>query len=104
MKDLVKHIEDLTVENNPFRRVFHIGKHLQLVLLALKPDKKSGTETHLGHDQLLQVEKCNGDIWIDGEPSKIRRDDPIIALAQACHNIINTGSKRHKLYSPLSSP
>jgi mannose-6-phosphate isomerase-like protein (cupin superfamily) len=104
MKGFVEDIEDLTVENTAFRRVLYTGKHLQLVLIALKPDEEIGAETHLDHDQFFGVEKGKGEVWIDGERTKIKRDDAIIVPAGASHNIVNTGSKSLKFYTLYAPP
>ena len=104
MKGFVEDIEDLTVENAAFRRVIYTGKHLQLVLMALKPGKEIGAETHLGHDQFFRVEKGKGEVWIDGKRTKIKRDDAIIVPVGAKHNIVNTGSKALKLYTLYAPP
>jgi mannose-6-phosphate isomerase-like protein (cupin superfamily) len=104
MKGFVEDIEDLTVENAAFRRVIYTGKHLQLVLIALKAGEEIGAETHLGHDQFFRVEKGRGEVWIDGERTKIKRDDAIVVPAGASHNIVNTGSKSLKLYTLYAPP
>jgi mannose-6-phosphate isomerase-like protein (cupin superfamily) len=104
MKGFVEDIEDLTLENAAFRRVLYTGKHLQLVLMALKPTEEIGAETHLGQDQFFRVEKGKGEIWIDGERTKIKRDDAILVPAGASHNIVNTGSKALKLYTLYAPP
>ena len=104
MKGFVEDIEDLTVENAAFRRVIYTGKHLQLVLMALKAGEEIGAETHLEHDQFFRVEKGRGEVWIDGERSKIKRDDAIVVPAGASHNIVNTGSKSLKLYTLYAPP
>jgi mannose-6-phosphate isomerase-like protein (cupin superfamily) len=104
MKGFVEDFEDLTVENAAFRRVLYTGKHLQLVLMALKPDEEIGAETHLGHDQFFRVEKGKGEVWIDGERTKIKRDDAIIVPAGASHNIVNTGSGSLKFYTLYAPP
>jgi quercetin dioxygenase-like cupin family protein len=51
MKGYVADIETLTDENRDFRQVLYTGKHLQLVLMALKPGQSIGAETHATHDQ-----------------------------------------------------
>lgn len=104
MKGFVEDIEDLTVENAAFRRVAYTGKHLQLVLMALKPGEEIGAETHVGHDQFFRIEKGKGEVWIDGDRTKIKRDDAIVVPAGASHNIINTGSKSLKLYTLYAPP
>jgi len=104
VKGFVENIEDLTVENAAFRRVLYTGKHLQLVLMALKAGEEIGAETHLGHDQFFRVEKGRGELWIDGERTKVKRDDAIVVPAGASHNIVNTGSKSLKFYTLYAPP
>lgn len=104
MKGFVEDIENLTLENAAFRRVVYTGKHLQLVLMTLKAGEEIGAETHLGHDQFFRVEKGKGEVWIDGERTKVKRDDAIVVPAGASHNIINSGSKSLKLYTLYAPP
>ncbi|MDI1325397.1 MAG: cupin domain-containing protein [Brevundimonas sp.] len=104
MKGFVEDIEDLTVENSAFRRVVYTGKHLQLVLMALKAGEEIGAETHVGNDQFFRVEKGKGEVWIDGERTRIKRDDAIVVPAGASHNIVNTGSKSLKFYTLYAPP
>ena len=93
MKGFVEDIEELTEENKDFRRVLYTGKHLQLVLMALKPGEEIGEEVHSDHDQFFRVEKGKGEVLIDGVRTKIKSDDAIIVPAGARHNVINTGEK-----------
>ena len=41
MKGFVQDIERLAVENIEFRRVLYTAKHCQLVVMALRPKKRS---------------------------------------------------------------
>ena len=104
MKGFVKDIEELTEENTDFRRVLYTGKHLQLVLMALKPEEEIGEEVHTDRDQFFRVEKGKGEVWIDGKRTKIKSDDAIIVPAGARHNVINTGDKPLKLYTLYGPP
>ena len=104
MKGFVEDIEELTEDNNDFRRVLYTGKHLQLVLMALQPGEEIGEEVHEDHDQFFRVEKGKGEVWIDGERTKIKSDDAIIVPAGAKHNVINTGDKSLKLYTLYGPP
>ncbi len=104
MKGFVDDIEELTLENKSFQRVLYTGEHLELVLMALKPNEEIGAETHVGHDQFFRVEKSKGEVWIDGKRSKIKRDGAIIVPAGASHNIINTGSRSLKLCTLYAPP
>ena len=104
MKGFVENIEELTVDNKDFRRVLYTGKYLQLVLMALKPGEEIGEEVHADHDQFFRVEKGKGEVWIDGERTKIKGDHAIIVPAGARHNVINTGDKPLKLYTLYGPP
>ncbi|HBI18271.1 MAG TPA: cupin domain-containing protein [Brevundimonas sp.] len=104
MKGFVDDIDRLTVENKDFRRVLYTGKHLQLVLMALRPGEEIGEEVHDDHDQFFRIEKGEGEVWIDGQRTKIKADDAIIVPAGARHNVINTGEKKLKLYTVYGPP
>ncbi len=104
MKGFVDDIEDLTERNKDFRRVLYTGKHLQLVLMSLKPGEEIGEEVHEDHDQFFRVEKGKGEIWIDGVRSKIKSDVAMIVPAGARHNVVNTGDKALKLYTLYGPP
>jgi len=104
MKGFVEEIQELTDENDDFRRVLYTGKHLQLVLMALKPGEAIGEEVHEDHDQFFRIEKGKGEVVIDGTRTKIKRDEAIIVPAGARHNVINTGDKPLKLYTIYGPP
>lgn len=104
MLGFVEDIEELTEENTDFRRVIYTGKHLQLVLMALRPGDEIGEEVHEDHDQFFRVEKGKGEVWIDGVRTKIKSDDAIIVPAGAKHNVINTGDKALRLYTIYGPP
>lgn len=104
MKGFVDDIDRLTVENKDFRRVLYTGKHLQLVLMALRPGEEIGEEVHDDHDQFFRIEKGEGEVWIDGQRTKIKADDAIIVPAGARHNVVNTGDKKLKLYTVYGPP
>jgi len=104
MKGFVEDIEELTEGNTDFRRVLYTGKHLQLVLMALKPAEEIGEEVHNDRDQFFRVEQGRGEVWIDGKRTKIKSDDAILVPAGARHNVINTGGKPLKLYTLYGPP
>ena len=104
MRGFVEDIEELTKDNEDFRRVLYTGKHLQLVLMALQPGEEIGEEVHPDRDQFFRVEKGKGEVWIDGAKTKIGRDDAILVPAGARHNVVNTGSKPLKLYTLYGPP
>ncbi|MGX5831771.1 cupin domain-containing protein [Mesorhizobium sp. 43Arga] len=104
MKGFVSDIEDLTEENNAFRRVLYTTRRTQLVLMALQPGEEIGAEVHQDHDQFFRVEEGTGEIWIDGVASDIKSDMAMIVPAGARHNVKNTGKKPLKLYTLYAPP
>ena len=104
MRGFVDDIDRLTVENKDFRRVLYTGKHLQLVLMALRPGEEIGEEVHDDHDQFFRIEKGKGEVWIDGTKTKVKADFAIIVPAGARHNVINTGDAPLRLYTLYGPP
>ena len=104
MKGFVDDIEELTEENDDFRRVLYTGKHLQLVLMALKPGEQIGEEVHEDRDQFFRIEAGQGEVSIDGQRHAIKDDDAIVVPAGARHNVINTGKQSLKLYTLYGPP
>ena len=104
MKGFVDDIEELTESNKDFRRVLYTGKHLQLVLMSLKPGEEIGEEVHDTHDQFFRIEKGKGEVLIDGVKTKVKADFAIIVPAGARHNVINSGDKALRLYTLYGPP
>ena len=104
MKGFVDNIDRLTVDNKDFRHVLYTGKHLQLVLMALRPGEEIGEEVHDDHDQFFRIEKGQGEVWIDGVCTRIKADDALIVPAGARHNVVHTGDKKLKLYTVYGPP
>lgn len=104
MKGFVDDIEKLTEDNTDFRRVLYTGKHMQLVLMAIKPGEDIGAEVHEGHDQFFRVEAGSGEVVIDGTSHRVKADDAVIVPAGARHNVVNTGSEPLKLYTIYAPP
>ena len=104
MKGYIADIEALTEDNANFRKVLYTGKHLQLVLMALKPGEDIGAEIHTTHDQFFRVEKGKGEIIIDGKTTSIKSGFAMIVPAGAKHNVINTGDKLLRLYTLYAPP
>jgi mannose-6-phosphate isomerase-like protein (cupin superfamily) len=104
MKGFVDDIEDLTEHNSDFRRVLYTGKHLQLVLMSLKPGEDIGEEVHPDRDQFFRVEKGKGEVWIDGHRKFIKADVAIVVPAGARHNVKNTGDKPLRVYTLYGPP
>jgi mannose-6-phosphate isomerase-like protein (cupin superfamily) len=104
MKGFVGDIEKLTEGNGDYRRVLYTGKDLQLVLMSLAPGEEIGEEVHKNGDQFFRVEKGKGEVWIDGQKTKIKSDDAFLVPAGARHNVVNRDHKPLKLYTLYSPP
>jgi mannose-6-phosphate isomerase-like protein (cupin superfamily) len=98
-------IEDDTLNNANFRKVLFTGKHLQLVLMTLKPGEDIGLETHDEHDQFFRFEAGEGKVVIDGSEYEVKDGDAVIVPAGAKHNIINVSETEElKLYTIYAPP
>ena len=102
MKAFLGDIEDRTEDNRDFRRVLYTGAHMQLVVMSLLPDEEIGEEVHT--DQFFRVEEGKGEIWIDGQATRIESDMAMYVPAGARHNVRNTGQKPLKLYTLYAPP
>ncbi|MEO7504055.1 MAG: cupin domain-containing protein [Sphingomicrobium sp.] len=97
-------IEQATKANDDFRRVLYTGKHLQLVLMSLKPGEEIGAEVHPDNDQFFRVDSGSGVVTIDGQDSKISDGYAVVVPAGARHNVRNDGTEPLKLYTLYGPP
>lgn len=104
MRGFVNDIEDMTEQNSDFRRVLYTGTQLQLVLMSIEPGEEIGEEVHPDRDQFFRIEDGKGEVWIDGQRTKIESDSAILVPAGARHNIRNTGREPLKLYTLYGPP
>ena len=104
MKGFVDDIEQLTEDNQDFRRVLYTGHNLQLVLMAIQPGEEIGEEVHDDRDQFFRIEAGAGDIVIDGVTHRVKADDAVIVPQGASHNVIARGSEPLKLYTIYGPP
>ncbi len=102
MKGFVGNIEDLTKENENFRKVIYTGKFSQLVVMSLKPGEEIGAEVHETHDQFFRFEKGKAKVMIDDNEYQVEDDFAVIVPAGANHNVINVGDDEVKLYTIYS--
>lgn len=104
MNGFVDNIESRTRQNSDFRRVLYTAKHMQLVLMSLKPGEDIGEEVHQDADQFFRVEEGQGEVWIDGAKTNIKSEFAIIVPAGARHNVINTGNTPLRIYTIYAAP
>ena len=103
-------IENLTLENEDFRKVLFTGPHSQLTVMRLDPGEDIGREVHADRDQFLRIEEGQARIEFgrdeDGvDESHDASDDwAVVVPAGIWHNVINTGTGELKLYSLYSPP
>ncbi len=109
-KGYIANIEQLTVENDNFRKVLYTGQFSQLVLMSLLPGEEIGNEVH-DVDQFFRFEKGQGKVVLNGEngaagESHIVTDGSVVIVpAGTWHNIINTSTAESlKLYSLYCPP
>lgn len=101
-------IVDRTLENSNFRKVLYTGKHMQLVVMSLKPGEDIGQEVHESVDQFFRIEKGQAKVVMNGEEALLTDDMVAIVPAGTSHNVINTSSdtelKLYTIYAPANHP
>lgn len=102
-KGFVQDIENVSVNNDAFRKVLYTAKHCQLVIMALKPGEEIGEEVHKS-DQFFRVEESSGEVVLNGVRTAIRAGFAVVVPGGAKHNIINTGNVSLKLYTIYAPP
>src|SRR5664280_3150294 len=71
MKGYNGDIEELTLQNDNFRKVLYTHTHSQLVLMSLKPNEDIGSEVHEDNDQFFRFESGQGRVVIDGNEHEV---------------------------------
>lgn len=104
MRGYVANIEELTLENEDFRRVLYTSHNGQLVLMALPRGVDIGEEVHDESDQFFRIEQGEGKVVINDVSHDIGDGSVVIVPMGAKHNVINTGVEVLKLYSLYMPP
>ena len=103
MKGFNDNIEELTLENDNFRKVLYTASRSQLVLMSLAPKEDIGLEVHEDNDQFFRFESGRGRVIIDGNEYEVKDGSAIVVPAGAEHNVVNTsGGEALKLYTIYS--
>lgn len=103
MNGYVTNIEELSLENENFRKVLYTSKNSQLVLMSLLAGEDIGEEVH-DVDQFLRIEKGTGTAFLNDTPHNLTDGSGIIVPAGTKHNLINTGDQDMKLYTLYMPP
>lgn len=95
-------IEELTEENNNFRKVLYTGEKCQLVLMSLLPNEDIGMEVHNDNDQFFRFEEGSGKVIINETEYEVKDGDAVIVPMGANHNVIagEAGLKLYTIYAP----
>ena len=100
-------IEELTLENNDFRRVLYTGAASQLVVMTLQVGEEIGQEIHEENDQFFRIEEGEAEFTINGESFTARADEAVVVPRGAGHNVVNIGEgplRLYTIYSPAHHP
>ena len=104
MKWFNANIEQLTLENNNFRKVLYTLQGMQLVLMSLKPGEEIGAEVHPENDQFFRCESGKWKVLIDESVYEVEDGSVIIVPKGSNHNVINTSDteelKMYTIYTP----
>ena len=99
-----ENVEELTINNNDYRRVLYTGKEQQFVLMSIDVEDDIKMEVHEDHDQFLRIEQGVGKAIINNIDYNLKEDSVVIVPAGLSHQIINTGLVPLKLYTIYSPP
>lgn len=104
MKGYIENIENLSLENNNFRKVLYTTTNSQLVVMSLKPGEEVGEEVH--HlDQFIRFEGGVGEAVLDGASHNVSDGIVVLVPSGTRHNIINSSKEESlKLYTLYSPP
>jgi mannose-6-phosphate isomerase-like protein (cupin superfamily) len=103
-KPFSAHIERDTINNMNYRKVVYTAKHMQLVLMRLRPKEEIGTEVHTDTDQFFRFESGEGMVVINDVKYPVKNGTAVIVPCGSKHNVINTSSTRHLMLYTIYSP
>ena len=97
-------IEQLSRDNELYRKVLYTGSKMQLVIMSIPPGEEIGEETHENGDQFIRIEGGEGMFVLAGNKSACRDGDAVVVPAGMAHNVINTGDTPLQLYAIYAPP
>lgn len=104
----VGNIEDLTINNNAYRKVLYTTKTQQLVIMSLLPKEEIGEEIHKDVTQFIRVEQGECEAILDDQLFKMKDGDCVVVAPGTKHNIVNTSNinklKLYTIYCPPEHP
>lgn len=106
----VANIDELTIQNQFFRRALWTGNHLQVTLMSIKPGESIGLEVHPNVDQFLKVVQGLGLVQMGDSrqrpnfEKRVKAGYSVMIPAGKWHNLTNIGRVPIKLYSVYAPP
>lgn len=97
-------IEQLTLENQNFRKVLYTLNGMQLVLMCLQPGEEIWFEIHEENDQFFRFESGRGKVIVDETTYEVEDGSVVIIPKGSNHNVINTSTtevmQMYTIYTP----
>jgi mannose-6-phosphate isomerase-like protein (cupin superfamily) len=104
-KVFVGNIENLTLQNNAYRKVIFTTITQQLVVMNLLPREEIGSEHHPHTTQFIRIESGQGRAILNGITYELADNMAVVIPPGTEHNIINTSDRLPlKLYTIYSPP
>lgn len=103
MKGYITNIEQVTLENELYRKVLFTTHNSQLVIMAIQPGDDIGEETHT-LDQFIRIEQGQARVVLNDDAIDMETDWAVVIPAGTRHNVINTGDTVLKVYSIYTPP
>lgn len=116
---LKTNIEALTLRNGDYRRVLTTTKHIQVVVMNLRPGEEIGNEVHPSTTQFFRVEGGAGNAILTNKATtcddggeettsmfRLKPGDALVVPPGVFHNITasDAGLKLYTIYSPPHHP
>jgi mannose-6-phosphate isomerase-like protein (cupin superfamily) len=93
-KGFTSNIEKDALKKENFRNVLYTAKHLQLVLMSLKPGEEIGEEILINSDQFFRFESGKVKFIINGNEYLVENGDVIVVPTGSMYNVKNTDVKK----------
>lgn len=97
-------LENYTILNHNYREVLWTTKHQQLVVMSIPYGESIGLEIHPKTTQFFKFEKGSGEVYLNGETTKVKSGFSVIIDPGLEHNITSKAKNGLKLYTIYSPP
>ncbi len=100
----LRNLEQTCKDNTTFRTVLKSGKHVQIVVMDIKPGEDIGKEVHPDNDQVLYLVSGKGTVYVNGVESEFNPGDAVLVPAGTEHNFTTVGDESMKIITTYSPP